>query len=664
MRSEGQAWAVAQLGEIAYASGERFEVVEIVEPAAEGLSLSATISVDLSRYERKYGGIPFRARERLLVKVPAEFPMDRPLLYFTHKSYADFSHVQWGDYICLYQAPETEWQPADGMFGFMTRVDVWLRAAAAAELDPIGLPLHPPTAYSTSNLRIVPCENTPVPEPPFWAGYVRITKESEYVIELGSWIANSDPVPDGRLAVAILLPASMPHEYPATIMDLLKHLIAIGIPIEILRLSLMLGAIRTAANQPVIFVLGAAMRGIVGGERRQHLACWRIDAERGKKLREAALASTPENPIDIDEFYDWAVEAKIEWCQVLEDRPEIVERRDSETSAAWWTGKEVAIVGCGAIGSGIALMAARAGAKKIQLYDNAVVKPGILVRQQFDRHQIGYGKAQATSLNVKHAIPGTETVHHHSDIRTVLLNNEKRAMLLEADVIVDATASRTVAVALERCFSKSPKRHPPLLTMTLGHNADRALMTLAAAASDGMSLDVDRRSKIAFANSSLGMPFLDEFWPVSTDRQRLFQPEPGCSDPTFRGSAADVLGLTSRMFNVGAAWLSDSEQPRHRCYAFDLSNRRPKARLPAELEFDWPPDDVLTDLRHGYRLRLSRTARTAILSWVRRSERVRGPRVETGGILFGEADEFLKVIWIDEASGPPPDSSASEAGFA
>lgn len=169
MRSEGQAWAVEQLDEIARASGEWFEVVEIVEPAAEGALLSATISVDLSRYERKEAGIPFRARERLILKLPADFPLDRPSLYFTHKNYADFSHVQWGDYICLYQAPQTEWQPADGMFGFLTRVDVWLRAAAAGELDPIGLPLHPPTAYPTSKLRVVPRRNTPVPEPPFWA---------------------------------------------------------------------------------------------------------------------------------------------------------------------------------------------------------------------------------------------------------------------------------------------------------------------------------------------------------------------------------------------------------------------------------------------------------------------------------------------------------------
>jgi proteasome lid subunit RPN8/RPN11 len=663
MRSEGQSWALEQLDEIARASGEWFEVVEIVEPAAEGGLLSATISIDLARYERKDGGIPFRARERLIVHVPADFPLDKPSLYFTHKSYAEFSHVQWGNSICLYQAPQTEWQPSDGMFGFLSRVDDWLRAAASGELDPTGLPLHPPVTYPTSGLKVVPRQNTPDPEPPFWAGYAQITRESEVFIELGPWIENTDPVPDGRLAAAILLLASMPFEYPATIMDLFKHLVEIGIPIDILRLSLTLGALRTDTDQPVIFLLGAAMRGIAGGERKQHLACWRIDAERGEKLREAALASSAENPIDIDEFYAWAADAKIEWCQVLEDRPEIVERRDSKSPAGWWTGKNVAILGCGAIGSCVAIMAARAGVRKLQLIDNSVVKPGILVRQQFDRRQIGQGKAYATAINARYANPDVETVHLGRDIRSVLRDEEKAASLLEADVIVDATASRTVAAALERRFASTPKTHPPLLTMTLGHEADFALMTLAASASAGMSLDVDRRSKIAFANSNRGKAFLDEFWPVSADRQRLFQPVPGCSDPTFRGSSADVLGLTSRMFNVGATRLSDPEPLRHRCYALNLSNRRPTARLPAELEFDWPSDDVLTDVRHGYRLRLSRAARAAILSWVRRSERVRGPRVETGGILFGEADEFLKVIWIDEASGPPPDSVASEAGF-
>ena len=40
-----------------------------------------------------------------------------------------------------------------------------------------------------------------------------------------------------------------------------------------------------------------------------------------------------------------------------------------------------------------------------------------------------------------------------------------------------------------------------------------------------------------------------------------------------------------------------------------------------------------------------------------------GNRTETGGILFGQMDDFLKVVWIDEVSGPPPDSIATPEGF-
>jgi hypothetical protein len=58
-------------------------------------------------------------------------------------------------------------------------------------------------------------------------------------------------------------------------------------------------------------------------------------------------------------------------------------------------------------------------------------------------------------------------------------------------------------------------------------------------------VDLDRRAKIAFANAINGRHVLDEFWPSSSGSERLFQPEPGCSEPTFVGSAADVFGRTS-----------------------------------------------------------------------------------------------------------------------
>jgi integrative and conjugative element protein (TIGR02256 family) len=72
---------------------------------------------------------------------------------------------------------------------------------------------------------------------------------------------------------------------------------------------------------------------------------------------------------------------------------------------------------------------------------------------------------------------------------------------------------------------------------------------------------------------------------------------------------------------------------------------------------------VFLDDRQGYQIRMTTTARNVLLGWVRAARRRLGPTVETGGLLFGQIDDFLKVVWIDEVSGPPPDSLASPAGF-
>lgn len=46
----------------------------------------------------------------------------------------------------------------------------------------------------------------------------------------------------------------------------------------------------------------------------------------------------------------------------------------------------------------IAMLLVRAGIAKIRLYDNGVVTPGILVRQDYERSQIGYTKGPTTIL--------------------------------------------------------------------------------------------------------------------------------------------------------------------------------------------------------------------------------------------------------------------------
>lgn len=661
MKSEGQAWALGQLAEIAQASSGSLEIIEIVEPTTQGEMVSISLSVDCSGYPRKEGGIPLKARERLLLKLPANFPLELPRLHFAHTRYRDFSHVQWGNYICLYQATDSEWQPEDGLYGFMQRVDDWLRAAASSELDPAGMPLHPPVTYGVSGVKVVPTQNTPTPEPPFWAGYAKITRENENRIELGQWIEHSGTIPEGRLAAVVLLPTGMPHEYPDTLSGLLKELKARDVPVEVIRLMIQLGVLRSESGKPLIFVLGAAMRGIAGGQRLQHLACWHIDAKRVDEIREAIRASTDDSPVDIADFYIWAEKAKIEWCSVLEDRPEIVTRRDAESASAWWTGRHVVLFGCGAIGSAVAMLLARAGVGKLQLYDKDSVKPGILVRQLFDRYQIGVNKAKATAENVRFANPSVEALRSSADVVRLLENAERLADVLAADVIINATASTMVAASLEKQFRGWPKTHPPIISMALGHNADQALMTMAVQDAPGITLDIDRRTKIALSNLPKARHVLDEFWPISPDRTRLFQPEPGCSSPTFRGSAADVMALTAQMTNVASRWLADPSAIASRARSFDLTGQRTGALR--EYEFGWPSDVILPDGRNDYQIRVSQAALSGMRSWMRRSERVNGRHVETGGILFGHTDEFLKIIWVDEISGPPPDSIQSAAAF-
>lgn len=659
MRSEGQTWAATQLDEIAGASHGAFEIIDTLDPVADNDDLVVMVSVNCRSFEKKDGGIPLRIRERLRITVPWNFPLDRPEVRFTHSRYGGAAHVQWGDCICLFQAPDVEWQVGRGMFGFMQRLIEWLKAAAADELDPVGMPLHPPVAYPVANFRVVPTQNAPNPGETFWSGYVEVTRETAYVAEFGRWIARTEAIPDVRLASVILLPTGMPFEYPTTMLDLIIALQQRGVSVEALRLLMTIAVLRTERGRPAIFVIGAAMRGVAGGQRLQHLACWRMNIEQTDRLRAAAFASTDDNPVDEQVFYDWALESRVEWCRVLEDRPEIVSRRDGESASNWYRGKNVTLLGCGAIGSAVALILTKAGVAKLRLIDNGVVTPGILVRQGFRRDQIGFSKSSATRVAVLAADPSIDAVEKYGNIVWMLSDEEKSAELMNADVVIDATASTIVATAIEAHFRKHPKLRPPIVSMVLGHNADMGLMTLTTENSAGATLDFDRRTKLTLAGSSGCAKFLNEFWPTDPARRTLFQPEPGCSSPTFRGSYADVLALSARMTNIAAEWLREG-QGSPRVFALDVTGGN---KGKGEFHASWNPYQILPDGQHGYEVRITQDAMSAILTWTRRSERTVGDRVETGGVLFGQVDEFLKVVWIDEVSGPPPDSEASPAGF-
>jgi len=80
-------------------------------------------------------------------------------------------------------------------------------------------------------------------------------------------------------------------------------------------------------------------------------------------------------------------------------------------------------------------------------------------------------------------------------------------------------------------------------------------------------------------------------------------------------------------------------------------------------QFSWPADQVFDESSSGYQVRLTATAWSEMKGWIAANDRTRGDRVETGGLLFGECSDLLKIVWVDDVSGPPPDSGHSESGF-
>jgi integrative and conjugative element protein (TIGR02256 family) len=200
--------------------------------------------------------------------------------------------------------------------------------------------------------------------------------------------------------------------------------------------------------------------------------------------------------------------------------------------------------------------------------------------------------------------------------------------------------------------------------MAVSHNAERGLVALSLPGHRGGTKDILRATKLASSKTRNLRHFADEFFPTEA-RGNLFQPEPGCSDATFVGSAADMAGLASMMLNCVAEELSSVSGATGIAHLVVQPHiipqlrrgQRPYARL------ELAATKVLNEQCAGYEVRLSGDAVRQLHAQINEPPTHYQEGSETGGLLFGERDDSIGVIWIDEVSGPPPDSKASPRKF-
>jgi integrative and conjugative element protein (TIGR02256 family) len=666
--TDGQRLALEQLREIESASAGAFGIVSVQETDPGWVHVDFSLSCsDMNRLE---GGLPLRPRERFNIVVAPDFPFTRPAVWTTHTRFAGFPHVQWKRHLCLYQAPATEWDPGDGMYGFVNRLDMWLRRGALGEWETVGEALHPPVAYYTSGptRTIIPRVNTPQAGENNWYGVAHLNTVSDLRTDITSWShILADEIPQ-NVAAAVLLSEPMPFEFPKKVSDLMSELTGRGILRRMLILTLQRAVLANGEEDPLYVVIGTPMRGVRGTEEpKQHLTAWYLSPTMAQALR-LAINTYDESEVlrDIGQraeaiFFDWAEKAEVEWCRVLEDRPETVIRRDYEAPARWFGGRAVSLWGCGALGGHIAEFLARAGVRKLILRDNGLVGPGLLVRQPFDDLDVGRPKVEALEERLNRIRPDLDIDAFQQNILAYPLDSGDWTD--GADLVIDTTASEAVLGKLELKRRTSEVRIP-MVSMAIGHRAESGVVALAGAGYSGGPFDVTRRAKLEACNRMGMEKFADEFWPLpEAPRRKLFQPEPGCSDITYTGSDADVVALAATMLNLAAKDLATLDHSRASAHFFAQPHTLSVADEKTYTSFSWGADRVSIDPHAGYEIRIGESAWADMMAWVERSHRRVGAEVETGGLLFGERDDAARVVWVSEVIGPPPDSRASATRF-
>ena len=659
--TRGQVLAIDQVRAIAAASGGGVQLTSIINPSDADARLWIEISVDCSDIEQHSNGIHLRGRERFQIAVGADFPYQQPSVYTTRPRWAGTPHVHWGRLLCLYQAA-SEWDAQAGVYGLARRLHLWLSRAAAGELDPDDAPLHPPVLYGRTGTPIIVDANTPPVQGVPWIGFADLDVRSDDRIDISGW---REDWPSNPAALALLLPDPFGWEYPTRVDLLLDAVVQQGIDSNALDALLLVASQSRDAGEPMHVVVGTPMRRGLDGKPRHHVAVWEIEAKMADGLRAAWPRANDDSEIAgiraelRAAVFEWAKVSTIRWCPVSDNRPEIVIRRDDQSPVAKaFGGKKVTIWGCGALGANIADWVTRAGAAKVVLYDDDRVSPGVLVRQPYGDDDVGRSKAHVLATHLREIRRhGFEVDSFHQNVLTGPLSREDWAD--QADILIDATASQMVRLKLEAVRKQHQAERTTIASLLFGHRAERGLAVVSPGTHSGGTEDVLRQVKIACCSREGLKGFADEFWPGER-RTDHFQPEPGCSDTTFRGSAVEVAALASALLHSVSRDIA-SEATSASAHLHALPAAYHDGQRIASLSF--PSAQLMEDGVGDYELRLSRAALADIRGWIARNDRAGDPKSETGGVIFGRRDEATRIVWIDSLTGPPPDSFASPVQF-
>lgn len=610
---------------------------------------------------RQPGGLLFQPKEEIFIRLPLSYPLGYPQAFVGHTRFAGYENVVRGDGLCLFRSPSTDWNPDMGLAGFIRdRLWTWFERVSQGRLEQQGGAFHAPVLNGLPALpaAVVLSASEPTVARP-WLGFTRLRlsvpaadtpRVSVVRVDLVGWAdATTRHVAGQTFGAALFVESRLGFEFPDTLGTLLSSLSDAGLAPRVVVEHLGRTARAGTRGAPIVLTVGTPMG---DGDARHFLTSLWIGPQTAVALWEAG--GTRLKSAAVDRVLEAADGYPLFVCRSHEARPTVAVRRDHGAPMAWFEGRSVAVWGCGALGGPIAIAAARAGASRIVLRDRGVVSPGLLARQPYADDDIGQAKVDALRRRLLQIRPALDVAVHVGDITR---RSTETDWTDGADLVIDATASVSVRAFLDLCRASLPAP-VPLLTVGVDGRAERAFARLLDAGTTIGIADLERDVKLHLADTPGAEHFSDAFFPVREDLASApFYPEPGCSESTFVGSAADMASLASSALNWAARRLDQvGDGGGAQALLTTHSYLALEGTLLPHVTVAGTPRATARDPRSGYTVAFGEAVREQVARAVADARARLGPTAETGGPLYGAWDTARRAVWIDRADPPPPDS--------
>lgn len=308
----------------------------------------------------------------------------------------------------------------------------------------------------------------------------------------------------------------------------------------------------------------------------------------------------------------------------------------------------IAMLGCGSVGSKLALHAARGGQEVVAVSDQGSLRPHNMARHALGGRHIATDKAEALAEELRDL--KQQPAVYNGDIAAALRFPASRRDILPAasEAVVNATASLSVREAL---VGSTQERDRPRLFEAALFGKGRVAYLLV----DGKGHNPNHSDLMAELYATI-----DD----SETAALLFDPDEGLAQIQIgQGCGSLTMAVDDAQLSMMAAALSKEigralDHPvKEGAIVIGVSEENsPATRWSKQAVPSF--ETVLIDGSDGWQLRISQR----VAKRIRQDAKLYG-NVETGGIMIGLSSARLKTVTVVDLLDAPPDSTRSASLF-